>query len=219
MTHDVRPVAVISPHPDDESFGCGGTIKHLTQSGVAVDVIYMTCGELGFEAPEAVTAKMKRRLAETRMAEAHAACEVLGVRKVHVLHGADGQLPDQPFLARELADILLAQPYQRVFCPWVEEAHADHRATFLWTDTALATIGSAPDLWLYEVWSPLRPNTFVPIDGTIESKRAAIACHRSQLAMIDYYEAFIGLASYRAVFCPPTRFAEAFLVRESPRFR
>lgn len=37
--------------------------------------------------------------------------------------------------------------------------------------------------------------------------------------MIDYYEAFVGLAAYRAVFCPPTRFAEAFLVRGSPRVR
>lgn len=162
MTPDVRPVAVISPHPDDESLGCGGTIKHLTQSGIPVDVIYMTRGELGFEAPETVTEAMKQSLAKTRMAEAHIACEVLGVRQVHLLTGADGQLLDQPFLARELAGILLKQPYERVFCPWGEEAHTDHRATFLWTDAALSVVGSAPDLWLYEVWTPLHPTLLSP---------------------------------------------------------
>jgi len=219
MTQDAQPVAVISPHPDDESLGCGGTIKHLTQSGVPVDVIYMTRGELGFESIEAVTAKMKGRLAETRIAEAHAACEVLGVRKVHVLNGVDGDLPNQSFLVRELSEILSAQPYQRIFSPWFDEAHPDHRATFHWTKAALSQFGSAPDLWLYEIWTPLRPNTLVPIDETIQFKRAAIACHRSQLAMIDYYDAFVGLSAYRAVFCPPSRFAEAFLVQESSRVR
>ena len=56
----------------------------------------------------------------------------------------------------------------------------------------------------------MKPNTYVPIGGTIEYKRSAIQCHRSQLELLDYSAAFVGLAAYRAIFCRGARYAEAF---------
>ncbi len=44
------------------------------------------------------------------------------------------------------------------------------------------------------------------------SKQTAISKYESQLAQLNYGEAFVGLAAYRSLFCPPSNYAEAFLV-------
>lgn len=207
-------VLVLAPHPDDESLGCGGTIKLLTESGTPVDVLYVTRGELGLEAPETATAAVRHRLAEVRSAEATAACRVLGVRAVDFLDGTDGRLAEQPHLATELRSRLRTGRYARTFCPGPQERHPDHLATYRLLQEALRDSVEPLQIWLYEVWTPLLPTVFVPIDGTIEAKLAAIRCHESQLACLDYLAAFHGFAAYRSLFCAGSRFAEAFIAAD-----
>ena len=170
----------------------------------------MTRGELGVDAPEAATPQSREFLAAHRTDEALAACGVLGVREVAFLAGRDGQLLEQPEIAHGIRGQLAAHSYTRVFCPWPEEAHPDHQATFRWLRAALASYAAPLDIWLYEVWTPLRPGILVPIDATIDAKLAAAQCHRSQLACLDYVSGFRGLAAYRALACPGAKFAEAF---------
>lgn len=204
------PVLVLSPHPDDESLGCGGTIKLLTEIGTAVDVLYLTRGELGVEAPETATQEQRQQLAEVRSHEGREACRLLGVRQVAFLEGSDGRLAEQPHLADALLTRLREGRYVRIFCPWPREQHPDHTATFRLLQQALRQYPDPVQIWMYEVWTPLAPSICVPIDATIDSKLAAIRAHRSQLAYLDYLSAFHGLAAYRSLFCPGTRFAEAF---------
>src|SRR5262245_22440717 len=125
-----KPALVLAPHPDDETFGCGGTIRMLSESGVAVDVAFLTRGEQGVEGGGAASADASRQMAEIRTHEARAACGVLGVRNVLFLGGSDTRLADQPQLAVSIAELLRSQGYQRVFSPWPHDAHDDHRATF-----------------------------------------------------------------------------------------
>ena len=99
-----------------------------------------------------------------------------------------------------------------MFCLWQHDAHGDHRATFALLRQAAGGNAATVSFWLYEVWKPLPANTFVPIDRTIAAKQLAIAKYESQLALLHYGEAFLGLAAYRSLFCPPASFAEAFLV-------
>jgi LmbE family N-acetylglucosaminyl deacetylase len=212
MRADGQQILVLAPHPDDETFGCGGTLRLLTNAGAAVDVLYMTRGELGVDVPEAATTESKARLAAIRTEEAAAACKILGVRHVSFLDGRDGELQEQPHLAADLARALARNHYTRIFCPWSQEGHADHQATYRWLVAALASEPSNADIWLYEVWTPLRPTTLVPIDATIEAKSTAALAHKSQLACLDYLSGFRGLAAYRALTCPGAKFAEAFQV-------
>lgn len=207
-----NPVLVLAPHPDDETFGCGGTIRMLVESAVAVDVGFMTRGEQGLEGGPATSAEARRQMAEVRTREALAACNVLGVRKVMFLGGNDTRLADQPELAAPIAELINRERYQRVFCPWPGDSHSDHQATFKLLREAVVQNPFAVSFWLYEVWNPLPANTFVPIDHTMEAKRQAIEQYQSQLSQLNYREGIAGLAAYRSLFCPSSSYAEAFLV-------
>lgn len=203
---------VIAPHPDDETFGCGGTIRLVTESGTPVDVVFMTRGELGHEEGQAISPQQQVELAEKRTAEAIQACKALGVRRVFFLDGNDTQLKDQGHLAGDLLSVLVGNGYRRIFCPWKHDGHADHQATFALLQTALKGYPQPLQLWLYEVWAPLSFNMLIPIDHTIRHKKAAIDQYRTQLPQLNYREGFIGLSAYRSAFCPPATFAEAFFV-------
>src|SRR5262245_15665484 len=66
---------IVAPHPDDETFGCGGLIRTKVLQGIPLRVVLLTDGEAvgsGFcESPETVIAARKR--------EALEACLRLGV--------------------------------------------------------------------------------------------------------------------------------------------
>ncbi|HWE02848.1 MAG TPA: PIG-L deacetylase family protein [Tepidisphaeraceae bacterium] len=201
---------VLSPHPDDESLGCGGTIKLITASGGQVDVIYSTSGENGFFPGDIPTPEACRRMAARRESEARQACSLLGVREVSFLHGRDRNLGSQPELYEPILDALSRKDYRSVFCPWPYDSHADHTATYGLLHEALRRCAKKLDVWLYEVWSPLRFNICLAIDSTIDAKMQALRAHESQIALLNYADAFHGLARYRSLFCPPARYAEAF---------
>jgi len=206
-----QEVLVLAPHPDDETFGCGGTLRMLADRGVCIDVAFLTRGEQGFESC-GENGIEQQALAETRSKEARKACEILGARNIRFLGGRDTRLNEQPELAAEIARVLGETAYQRVFCPWPHDAHADHQAAFRHLREAVICTRKAYNFWLYEIWKPLPANTFVPIDLTIDAKRRAIDQYDSQLSQLSYREGFLGLAAYRGLFCPPSKFVEAFLV-------
>ncbi|MGC4006359.1 MAG: PIG-L deacetylase family protein [Pirellulales bacterium] len=210
---DVEEILVIAPHPDDESLGCGGTIAMLTALGKSVDVVLMTRGEWGVAGTPSDDPSEAVRLANTREAEVRAACRVLGVRDVVFLSGRDCRTHQQSELVDELITIAAARHYRRAFVCWPADRHTDHRATFRWFQQALRHAPTIGSVWLYEVWSPLEPNTIVPIDAYVDAKRAAIAEHRSQLEVLNYLEGFLALGAYRALLSPPSRYAEAFIVQ------
>jgi len=184
----------------------------LVENGIDVDVAFMTRGEMGVEGGVVPTLEVRREMAACRTREAEAACDVLGVRRRYFFNGADTRLSDQPQLTAELAQLFGQARYQRVFCPWHGDSHEDHRATFAILRRAVEQGPAPKQFWLYEVWKPLPASTFVPIDNTIETKGRAVDQYQSQLAQLNYRDAFLGLASYRSLFCPSSRYAEAFLV-------
>jgi LmbE family N-acetylglucosaminyl deacetylase len=203
-------VLVLSPHPDDEAFGCGGMIKQITSAGGAVDVLYMTRGENGREMEAPASKADQESLAQLRTAEALAACQILGVRSVAFLDGRDNHLSHQPELYRGILQALQQGGYRSVFCPWPFDGHADHAATHEMLLAALRRYQRDLQIWLYEVWMPLEPNMVISIDQSIDAKIAAMQAHASQMQCRNYASAFTALAQYRGLLQPPSRYAEAF---------
>ena len=80
-----RNVLVFAPHQDDDTLGCGGTIRRLVELGAKVTVVYMTDGGKGSE-------KENKGLAQHRQEEAVASLNVLGCRSQIFLGFEDGAL-------------------------------------------------------------------------------------------------------------------------------
>jgi LmbE family N-acetylglucosaminyl deacetylase len=198
-------VLVLSPHPDDESIGCGGTLAQLAVRGSAIDAAFMTCGAQPGD----------KELEAQRKAEARAAADVLGLRHIQFLGGQDGGLHLQPHLSAPLRKLIEQNDYQVIFCPWPRDDQLDHQATFAILHHAVTQphCGNI-ELWFYEVWSPLPVNRIVSIDSVVQTKMRAINSHISQMRQKNYVKLARGLATFRAKCwgAPHTRYAEAFFV-------
>lgn len=150
-----KPALIVAPHPDDETFGCGGLIRLKRAAGVPVHVVIITDGEAvasgRCERPETVIAARRR--------EALNACQRLGVDagSVRWLHLPDGKLPHpgQPGFD-EAAQTLLAEIERcapgEVYCPHLQDVHSDHIATAHLTRQALRLWSQPCALFYYPVW-------------------------------------------------------------------
>jgi LmbE family N-acetylglucosaminyl deacetylase len=78
-------------HPDDESFGMGGTLAYYANKGHAVYLICATRGEAGMMNPEHLG--NFKTVAEKREAELRCASQTLGLKEVFFLDYRDSGMP------------------------------------------------------------------------------------------------------------------------------
>jgi LmbE family N-acetylglucosaminyl deacetylase len=81
-------------HPDDEAIATGGTMARAKSEGHRVVLVAATRGELGEHAPDALAPG--ERLVDRRVAELHAAAEILGVDRVEFLDYLDSGMAGAP---------------------------------------------------------------------------------------------------------------------------
>jgi LmbE family N-acetylglucosaminyl deacetylase len=91
-THGRRLLAVLA-HPDDETFGTGGTLALYAQRGVEVHLVCATAGEVG-EAPPDL--KGFASVGEMRQSELRCAAQTLGLTQVHFLGYRDSGMAGSP---------------------------------------------------------------------------------------------------------------------------
>lgn len=93
MTNEKVLLAVFA-HPDDESFGIGGTLALYAKRGIAVHLICGTRGEAG--EVDAQLLQGFASVAERREFELRCAAEKLGLSQVHFLDYRDSGMPGSP---------------------------------------------------------------------------------------------------------------------------
>jgi LmbE family N-acetylglucosaminyl deacetylase len=198
-------VAVFAPHPDDESLGCGGLIARLKDAGSRVHVVVMSDGSFSHPNSRRYPGP---KLAALRQTEARAAVARLGLDPANALEFLglpDGAVPGEAGTAafaaavEAVADLLSRWGVDTVVAPLRGDAHDDHRAAFRIIDAALDRLERRPRLLEYGIWgtpgragvaidpdqTPFR-HYFIDVSGVLRRKRAAIACHRSQISnLID----------------------------------
>ena len=81
-------------HPDDEAIATGGTIARAKREGHRVVLVSATRGELGEFAPDSLAPG--EQLVDRRVAELHAAAEILGVDRVEFLGYRDSGMAGEP---------------------------------------------------------------------------------------------------------------------------
>lgn len=206
-------ILVISPHPDDEAIGCGGTIRKHAHAGDHVTALFLTSGEMGGHGGE------KEQTRHIRENEAGEAALILGIAKIEFWQERDGALKASRKLTTRLVEFINCQGPDRIYVPNDREFHPDHRAAARLVKGALPRLRRQPAVLMFEVWTPLASmNEIVDITPYMEEKLAAIRAYSSQCDALRFDEAALGLARYRGeLYCWPKteplagRYAEAFI--------
>jgi LmbE family N-acetylglucosaminyl deacetylase len=105
-----KTLLAVLAHPDDESFGVGGTLAYYASQGVDVHLVCATRGEVG----EVEPGKLKgfASVAELRESELRCAAKVLGLAGLHFLGYRDSGMPGSP--DNDHPQALAAQPVEVV---------------------------------------------------------------------------------------------------------
>ncbi len=135
---------VLAPHPDDETLGCGGTIRLLLKSKRAVKVIFLTSGDkadpsnsLPHIVPSPLAGEGKGEggfhitdYSLMRDREAVKALRVLGVSDYEFLRFPDRELNLYYKSALEsLLEIVRTYMPDTIYSPSMIELNPDHRTT------------------------------------------------------------------------------------------
>lgn len=105
-----KTLLVVLAHPDDESFGTGGTLALYARQGVKVHLVCATRGEVG-EMEEHFLEGFGSA-AEKRESELRCAAGILGLSGVHLLNYRDSGMPGSP--DNQHPQALAAQPVTQV---------------------------------------------------------------------------------------------------------
>jgi len=213
-------ILVISPHPDDEVLGCGGTIARMSQEGHRVYVLIVT---------RAYTPDWSKEFIENRKKEIKKAHKLLGVHKTYYLNYPTVKLDTIP--KKELNDNLTRIVEQVkpdiVFIPHKGDLNHDHRILFESSLVALRPIKwKVSKVLTYEVLSEtewgseiamFKPNVYYDITDTFQVKVEAMQTYSSELREFPHprsLEAIEALAKKRGSEIG-VKYAEAFyLIRE-----
>jgi LmbE family N-acetylglucosaminyl deacetylase/glycosyltransferase involved in cell wall biosynthesis len=215
-------ILALAAHPDDESFGAGGTLAVNAGKAQAIRVWIATDGT----EQEGVAAEVALEYAAKRREEAVRAAAALNLEPPRF-----GGLPDRSLagdhgaLAAALRAELEDFEPDLVLCPSPTEIHPDHRALAraLYELVAASRAGD-PDhdrfrflrIGFYELSHPLLPNTLVDIASVARKKEDALLCFASQQAVRDYVGAMQGLNAYRRLTLSGSGPVEAFRVVTYP---
>jgi LmbE family N-acetylglucosaminyl deacetylase len=179
------PYLIFSPHPDDETFGMGGTIALAAEAGIPIHVIVMTDGAAGGDA-------------RTRKREIEAAGRILGISRTSFLALPDRGLHQAKIPFDRIAEISGNVRPGTVFLPALQEFHPDHRATTAAILPNLKRLPFAGSIWFYEISRHNEINRLIDITGTVRKKTDAIRCYASQLSQNKYEAVVLGLNQARS---------------------
>ena len=191
---EARSAMVLTAHPDDSEFMCGGTVALLTAAGWTVDMLIATNGNKGTKDPR----RTPQMLAAEREEEQREAARIIGANEPIFLGFGDGALTaDDELRGLVVRHLRRLRPTLVItwdgFRPGFN--HRDHRhigiATYdaIWPDTDDRLF--FPDQ-IEEGLEPHRPrmmllagatepDAYVDIEPVLETKVRAVSAHVSQV--------------------------------------
>jgi len=133
MRETNKTMIVFSPHPDDETCGCGGTIAKRVGEGYEVLIVVLTDGRHAFSKVLGIDSDpTPEELGKIRREEVRRAVRILGVREENLifLDFEDGTIDQNSDKVEEkIIEILIKKPSLEVYIPYEKDCHPDHCAT------------------------------------------------------------------------------------------
>lgn len=180
----MKKILVITPHPDDEVLGCGGTIAKHSKQGDEVHICFITKAYLPQWSPDYIN---------NRQEEIKKSVQILGVKNIHELNFLTAKV-DQAS-SKDLNDKILqvvneVEP-NIMYIPHGGDVHKDHRLIF---DACLVvnklSSKAIKKILSYEVLSeteggsalkPFIPNVYEDVSSFFQQKLEALKAYQSEL--------------------------------------
>ena len=196
-------ILVISPHPDDDVLGAGGTMAGAADQGKAVFSVYITDGRGSPRKDESIT---DDAMAALREKEAMFALQAVGAvggfflkRRSEDLAGEMGRRTE-----KELVEILQFIHPEEVFLPAPYERHRTHQRCTHMSINALRMAGDLKATLLgYSLWGAFwgeKKRVVRDISPFIKKKVEAVIAHASQIHYKSYQQGVLGKNNYEAIF-------------------
>ncbi|MCW3986032.1 MAG: PIG-L family deacetylase [Candidatus Bathyarchaeota archaeon] len=149
-------IIVFAPHPDDETWGCGGTIAKRISEGYEVTIVVITDGRYAFSKVLGINSDpTPDELKEIRKEEVKRATRILGVpeEKLVFLDFEDGKLERNEMEAQEkVIEILRENPASvEVYFPYERDYHLDHRVTNRIVRKSIKKLGLHAMIYQYSI--------------------------------------------------------------------
>jgi LmbE family N-acetylglucosaminyl deacetylase len=182
-----KRILVVSPHPDDETLGAGGTIAKLSEQDHEIAVLVVS----GHLPP-----LYSREVYETTVQEARRAFAVLGVKSDRFLEIPATMVAQQPVsvVNGKVSEFVRDVQPHIVLCPFPDR-HVDHRAVFESVMVATRPVGAGRGIEIVAAYETLSethwnaphieanfvPNWVVDITEYMNRKLEAVGCYASQI--------------------------------------
>ena len=204
-------ILAIGAHGDDIELACGGTLAKAVNNKHEVIMVLVT-GHASNDHNN-----MKIRAQGAAQQEAKAAAKILGVSKLHILGYQDTCVPYSAELISKLDDIITNCKPDIIFTHFVFDTHQDHIRT---AHSTIAAARRQNTILLYEPinpsgqgYVPFRPQVYMDISQTIDTKINSLKAHKSQYEKYTetWIEAVVARAKFRG-FEMGVDYAECFEV-------
>jgi LmbE family N-acetylglucosaminyl deacetylase len=149
--HDLsRSAVVFSPHFDDETLGCGGTIIKKKRAGADIKIVFMTDGSKSHRHLIA-----EDQLSTIRATESVAVCRLLGidVHDIFFFGFEETKLKQHLRSATDkVTEVLMREQPEQIFIPYYKESPSDHFATNTSVLSALRLYRKNILVYEYPIW-------------------------------------------------------------------
>lgn len=216
-----KVVAVVAPHPDDETLGCGGTLlKHVSRGDHVHWIVFTGISiDLGFT----------EERVRSRDDEIRRVADAYGFTGTHRLDFPTMQLDRLPKadLVSALGSIVRQLGVHTLYAPYRNDAHSDHGAVFDACAACIKTFRypSVRSLRVYETLSEteygvkpedpgFRPNLFVDVSDFMDRKLEIMGIYTGEMAPFPFPRSDVtlrALSQLRGSQCGVTA-AEAFML-------
>ena len=181
-------IIIITPHPDDETLGCGGTILKYKSLGNEIYWLIVTKMDVGLFGNN----RIKKRENEIRKVE-----ELYNFNQTFQLSYSAASLDVVPSsnLVADIGEVFKVIEPNIIFVPYRNDIHSDHRIVY---DATMACTKwfrypSVEKVLIYETLSEtdfimntdangFRPNVFINISDYLEKKIEIMSVYESELS-------------------------------------
>ncbi len=191
-------IAIIAPHPDDECIFAAGP---LLLASDRTDIFVLTDGSHGnAERSIMEEAAIRRKQFDAEM-------EYVKPHAVYWFGIEDTKLSENTGIVREID----FTPYTRIFLPWIESLHPDHRAAAGMCIDEIRRQGCHAECYSGEVYKPFPlPSHYIDITSLAEEKRKLIRFHEDQTALENVVLSLNAFRAAQMMNMPECRFAECY---------